>query len=130
MNTGVHGFCDFNIPSQCSNTTTLREVVSRAIKRKNLCFYHTSHFSSRFMLFNSLSVGYATIAINTTIEEDFLVHTKKKKGNKKNEQAEEKKDIPLPPKLNFSEEDLNSVKVMIVYTLFDETFIYLLIILK
>ena len=82
------------------------------------------------MLFNSLSVGYATIAINTTIEEDFLVHTKKKKGNKKNEQAEEKKDIPLPPKLNFSEEDLNSVKVMIVYTLFDETFIYLLIILK
>ena len=57
-----------------------------------------------------LLVGYGAIAINTTIDEDVLIITKKK-GNKKNEAIEEKKDIP-PPKLNFTEKDLDSIKVL------------------
>lgn len=58
-----------------------------------------------------LLVGYGAIAINTTIDEDVLIITKKK-GNKKNEAIEEKKDIPPPPKLNFTEKDLDSIKVL------------------
>ena len=64
-----------------------------------------------FTCFISLPVGYGAIAINTTIGEDVLIPTKKK-GNKKNEAVEEKRDIPPPPKLNFTEEDLNSLKVL------------------
>lgn len=74
----------------------------------NICAF--TRVQVLFHLFDSLLVGYAAIAINTTIGEDILVHTKKK-GNKKNEQIEEKKDIPPPPILNFTEEDLNSLKV-------------------
>ncbi|KAI9555235.1 hypothetical protein GHT06_017750 [Daphnia sinensis] len=86
MNT-VQGFCDFNIPSICSPTTTLRDVVIRAVK-----------------------LGYGAIAINTTIEEDVLITTKKK-TNKKGDAVEDKKEIPLPPKLNFTQEELDSFKV-------------------
>jgi predicted membrane protein len=65
----------------------------------------------RFHLICFLSVGYSAIAINTTIEEDVLINTKKK-GNKKNEVKEEKKDVPPPLKLKFTEEELNLFKVL------------------
>jgi hypothetical protein len=102
----VQGFCDFNIPFTCSPTTTLKDVVIRAVKRKQIRFL----VRFRFHLFYFLSVGYGAIAINTTIEEDVLIASKIK-GNKKNEAKESKKDIPPPPKLNFTEEDLNLLQV-------------------
>ena len=62
------------------------------------------------MFYKFFLVGYSAIAINTTIDEEVLMYTKKK-GNKKNEAIEPKKDIPPPIKLNFVESDLETFKV-------------------
>merc|ERR1712071_511659 len=93
MNT-VQGFCDFNIPVQCYPTTTLKDVVLRAVK-----------------------LGYSAIAINTVIQEDVLIPPKKK--GKKKDVAEEVKEIPPPPTLSFTDKELsilrahgNNVKIL------------------
>jgi len=85
MNT-VRGFCDLNIPLKCYPTTTLKEVVLRAVQ-----------------------LGYSAIAINTVIQEDFLI-TAKKKGKKK-DALEEVKEIPPPPTIPFTEQELSAMRV-------------------
>ena len=63
---------------------------------------------------HTFSVGYTAIAINTVVEEDTLAPAKKLKGKQKANQTstEQKKDIPLPPKLGFTEEELSVLKVI------------------
>lgn len=51
MNT-VQGFCDFNIPFRCSPTTTLREVVIRAVKRILVFLVVTNSFSCDILNFS------------------------------------------------------------------------------
>lgn len=112
MNT-VKGFCDLNIPFQCSPTTTLKDVFSRAVKRK--CSISMTDFYLLFTKSSILSfiVGYSTIAINTIVGEDVLAPVKKIKGKNKIEQtaADGKKDIPLPPDLQFLHKELSEFMV-------------------
>lgn len=64
-------------------------------------------------------VGYSALAINTIIHEDNLVTNTKEKTNKKNaSKGEAKPDIPLPPALDFLDEDLKSIDVVTVLVLF------------
>jgi len=112
MNT-VKGFCDLNIPFQCSPTTTLKDVFSRAVKRKCISmtdFYFL--FTKSSIL--SFIVGYSTIAINTIVGEDVLAPVKKIKGKNKIEQtaADGKKDIPLPPDLQVLHKEISEFMVL------------------
>lgn len=54
-------------------------------------------------------MGYSTIAVNTTLSEEYL-HPVKKKGKKKEDQTEVK-EIPAPPTLNISNAELSKYKV-------------------
>lgn len=57
-------------------------------------------------------VGYSAVAINTVVREEVLVPAKKNKGKlNKSSLVEEKSDIPLPPKLGFSDEELSTLQV-------------------
>lgn len=85
MNT-VQGFCDFNIPLKCYPTTTLKEVVLRAVQ-----------------------LGYSAIAVNTIISEDFLLSAKKK--GKKKDAVDDVKEIPPPPTISFTEQELSTMRV-------------------
>ena len=55
------------------------------------------------------AVGYSAIAINTVIQEDFLIAAKKK--GKKKDALEEVKEIPPPPTIPFTEQELSAMRV-------------------
>ena len=56
-----------------------------------------------------ITVGYSSIAVTTTLDEEYLIPTKKK--GKKKEDVVEQKEIPPPPNISISEADLSSIKV-------------------
>lgn len=55
------------------------------------------------------TVGYSAVAINTVIEEDFLISAKKK--GKKKDSGEDAKEIPPPPTITFTEKELSTLRV-------------------
>lgn len=55
------------------------------------------------------AVGYSAIAVNTIISEDFLLSAKKK--GKKKDAVDDVKEIPPPPTIYFTEQELSTMRV-------------------
>jgi len=55
------------------------------------------------------AVGYSAIAVNTIISEDFLLSAKKK--GKKKDAVDDVKEIPPPPTISFTEQELSTMRV-------------------